>query len=196
MRSSFLSILLVFGILLGSTLNTNQKSTSHFENLEEAIAFLIREENPTISEKEIRILSNAVVRYSQDLKIPTQITINKNPIDPSLFLLSVIKMKSNFTKESFSKNSFGYMGINDKIFAWYREKNNIEINQKNLILETNYNIRAGILYINDLFLNSNDLETVIENYTPTQTRKSYKEKTSPEIFYENYANFKSKINLL
>lgn len=188
--------MLVFGILLGSTLNTNQKSTSHFENLEEAIAFLIREENPSISEKEIRILSNAVVRYSQDLKIPTHITINKNPIDPSLFLLSVIKMKSNFIKDSFSKNSIGYMGINDKIFTWYRDKNNIDINQKNLIMETNYNIRAGILYINDLFLNSNELETVIESYIPTPVRKSYREKTSPEILLENYANFKSKINLL
>jgi hypothetical protein len=196
MRSSILSILVLFGILLGSTLNTNQKSVSHFENLEEAVAFLIREESPSISEKEIRILSNSIVRYSQDLKIPTQILINKNPIDPTLFLLSVIKMKSNFSKDYNSGKSLGYMGINEKIFSWYKDKSSIDLNQKNLILESNYNIRAGILYINDIFINTQDLDTVIENYMPTPQRKSYKDKTNPELFIETYSIFKSKIRLL
>ncbi|MCC5815531.1 MAG: transglycosylase SLT domain-containing protein [Leptospira sp.] len=173
-----------------------QKSENRV-NEKEFVQLYIQEVNPKISKKELEILSENVMRQSQNLEFSIKSkSIHLNKVD---FLLAVIQTESRFHKKARShKNAQGYMQLMPKTAEWMYAKSGKKW-EPSYITKTDVNLEIGITYMNYLVQMMGSLEkaTLAYNAGPTAVRKWGGVSAYWKSIQKNYNNiqeFRRKLN--
>jgi soluble lytic murein transglycosylase len=149
---------------------------SRIEELEEKLKILdiIQDFQIGMRPSEIGKLANVV--YSES---------KKYGYDP-LLLLALIQVESSFKKEEVSnKGAIGLMQVKPSIGSDVANRRGINWYNRSMLLEPDYNVELGSLYLFELVLKFGDLKEAITAYNigPTRLRQLQNEDVTPPKAY-------------
>lgn len=149
---------------------------SRIEELEEKLKILdiIQDFQIGMRPSEIGKLANVV--YSES---------KKYGYDP-LLLLALIQVESSFKKgEVSNKGAMGLMQVKPSIGSYVANRRGINWYNRSMLLEPDYNVELGSLYLFELVLKFGNLKEAITAYNigPTRLRKLQNDDVSPPKAY-------------
>lgn len=176
-KNRFLQELCVLFILLNSQL-TNAQSTTDIlikeRNSDKEIFVLSLLENdfPPEKSEEKKEIAKAIVRYSGDLKFTDSSMIGNEKVDELVFMISFIKLVSNFQKYYKTKYSYGYMAVSESTVVGIEKEFNSKIDRNYDIYEPSLNLKAGVRKLNEVLGKKNTVRDAFAEYAGISEIKS------------------------
>lgn len=135
----------------------------------------IRQMNPQIEPGEDERLARTIIKEAALLRLPETARIDGQPVDPVLFVTSVIETESSFNRTAISRsNARGYMQVMPATLVWIRNRSNLSVDSAD-IHETEVNVMLGVHYLSYLFDEFHDpaLVALAYNAGPGNLRRGF-----------------------
>ncbi|MBE7412285.1 MAG: hypothetical protein L6Q54_14500 [Leptospiraceae bacterium] len=159
-----LSAKAIFIVLIFSV-QTNLFSNEKKSDMEVFVSTLISEDFSSDNELEKREISRAIVRYYHTLQLKDSVRIQNERVDKLIFLVSMIKILSNFQKTMKVKNSYGYMAVSDLSILEVEREFHSKVDKDYDIYEPTINIKLGIRKLNEIASDTATLKDMFTEYT-------------------------------